>query len=257
MWNLNKSVASLKTTKQTSEQLPLQNHSYGYGAAAAKLLQSCSTLFDPIDSRPPVSSVPGILQARILEWVAISFSNAWDWKVKVKVKSCLTLCDPMDCSLPGSSFHGIFQTRVLEWVAIAFSYGHEKQLSVTWPSLLRSLVQLGVRPHTLTPQDTSWENLQCLPWSGWDRVGFPTATGCPCPQTLRSVFLILPLSHHGGQELLYGAASSLWTSISWATSGQKDPAPLCPGTLLSWVSFPHLHCRVFTQEKRGFSPTFS
>jgi len=45
-------------------------------AAAAKLLQSCPTLCDPIDSSPPGSPVPGILQARILEWVAISFSNA-------------------------------------------------------------------------------------------------------------------------------------------------------------------------------------
>ena len=62
----------------------------GYGilllepAAAAKSLQSCPTLCDPIDGSPLGSSVPGILQARILEWVAISFSNAWKWKVKVK-----------------------------------------------------------------------------------------------------------------------------------------------------------------------------
>ena len=53
-------------------------------AAAAKSLQSCPTLCDPIDGSPLGSSVPGILQARILEWVAISFSNAWKWKVKVK-----------------------------------------------------------------------------------------------------------------------------------------------------------------------------
>ena len=53
-------------------------------AAAAKSLQSCPTLCDPIDGSPPGSHVPGILQARILEWVAISFSNAWKWKVKVK-----------------------------------------------------------------------------------------------------------------------------------------------------------------------------
>ena len=53
-------------------------------AAAAKLLQLCPTLWDPIDGRPPGSAVPGILQARTLEWVAISFSNAWKWKVKVK-----------------------------------------------------------------------------------------------------------------------------------------------------------------------------
>ena len=53
-------------------------------ATAAKSLQSCLTLCDPIDGSPPGSPVPGILQARTLEWVAISFSNAWMWKVKVK-----------------------------------------------------------------------------------------------------------------------------------------------------------------------------
>ena len=52
--------------------------------AAAKLLRSCPTLCDPIDGSPPGSPVPGILQARTLEWVAISFSSAWKWKVKVK-----------------------------------------------------------------------------------------------------------------------------------------------------------------------------
>ena len=55
-----------------------------YAAAAAKSLQSCPILCDPIDSSPPGSPVPGILQARTMEWVAISFSNAWKWKVKVK-----------------------------------------------------------------------------------------------------------------------------------------------------------------------------
>ena len=52
--------------------------------AAAKLLQSCPTLCHPIDGSPPGSPVPGILQARTLEWIAISFSNAWKWKVRVK-----------------------------------------------------------------------------------------------------------------------------------------------------------------------------
>ena len=58
--------------------------SYNKPAAAAKSLQSCLTLRDPIDSSPPGSPVPRILQARTLEWVAISFSNAWKWRVKVK-----------------------------------------------------------------------------------------------------------------------------------------------------------------------------
>ena len=56
-------------------------------AAAAKSLQSCLTLCDPIDGSPPGPAVPGILQARTLEWVAISSSNAWKWKVKVKLLS--------------------------------------------------------------------------------------------------------------------------------------------------------------------------
>ena len=59
--------------------------------AAAKSLQSCPTLCDPIDGSPPGSAVTGILQARTLEWVAISFSNAWKWKVKVKSLSCVRL----------------------------------------------------------------------------------------------------------------------------------------------------------------------
>ena len=60
-------------------------------AAAAKLHQLCPTLCDPIDGSPTGSSVPGILQARILEWVAISSSNAWKWKVKVKSLSHVRL----------------------------------------------------------------------------------------------------------------------------------------------------------------------
>ena len=61
------------------------------GLSAAKSLQSCPTLCDPIDGSPPSSAVPGILQARTLEWVAISFSNAWKWKVKVKSLSPVRL----------------------------------------------------------------------------------------------------------------------------------------------------------------------
>ena len=66
---------------QMRNKVPYHNKAY---AAAAKLLQSCPTLCDSIDSSPPGSPVPGILQARTLEWVAISFSSAWKWKVKVK-----------------------------------------------------------------------------------------------------------------------------------------------------------------------------
>ena len=72
-----------------SSQLPPDNGEHAktkefHAAAAAKSRQSCPTLCDPIDSSPAGSSVHGILQARTLEWVAISSSNAWKWKVKVK-----------------------------------------------------------------------------------------------------------------------------------------------------------------------------
>ena len=60
-------------------------------AAAAKSLQLCPTLCDPIDGSPPGSPIPGIFQARVLEWVAISFSNASKWKVKVKLLSRVRL----------------------------------------------------------------------------------------------------------------------------------------------------------------------
>ena len=60
-------------------------------SATAKSLQLCPTLCDPIDSSPPGSRIPGILQARTLEWIAISFSNAWKWKVKGKSLSHVQL----------------------------------------------------------------------------------------------------------------------------------------------------------------------
>ena len=74
-------------------------------AAVAKSLQLRLTLCNPIDGSPPGSSVPGILQARTLEWVAISFSNAC--MHAKSLQSCLTLCNPMDNSPPGSSIHRI------------------------------------------------------------------------------------------------------------------------------------------------------
>ena len=90
-------------------------------AAAAKSLQSCLTVCDPIDGSPPGSPFPGILEARTR--VGCHFLLQC---MKVKsdsevAQSCPTLSNPMDCSLPGSSVHGIFQARVLEWGAIAFS----------------------------------------------------------------------------------------------------------------------------------------
>ena len=86
--------------------------------AAAKSLQSCPTLCDPKDGSPPGSPVPGILQARTLEWVAILLQCMKVRSESEVTQSCLTLRDRMYCSPPGSSIHGIFQARVLEWGAI-------------------------------------------------------------------------------------------------------------------------------------------
>ena len=102
-------------------------------AAAAKPLQSCPTLCDPIDGSPPASPVPGDSPGKntgvgchfLLQCVKVKSESE-------APQSCPTLCDPMDCSLPGSSILGIFQARVLEWGAIAFS-----RITVKFSSILR------------------------------------------------------------------------------------------------------------------------
>ena len=95
----------------------LTTHS-AYPAAAAKWLQSCPTLCDPVDCSPPGSSVHGIFQARVLEWVAIAFAAAYpsddlifcssifpSVQFSSVSQSCPTLCDPMNCSMPGLPVH--------------------------------------------------------------------------------------------------------------------------------------------------------
>ena len=79
------------TERKSKKRGAICTHSLYCTAAAAKSLQSCPTLYDPRDGSPPGSPVPGILQARTLEWVAISFSNAPKWKVKVKSLSRVRL----------------------------------------------------------------------------------------------------------------------------------------------------------------------
>ena len=83
-------ISSLKASPHPSQTLSGISF-FPAAAAAAKSPQLCPTLCDPIDGSPPGSPVPGILQARTLEWVAISFSNAWKWKVKVKSLSRVQL----------------------------------------------------------------------------------------------------------------------------------------------------------------------
>ena len=113
-----------------------------------KWSRSVVSLCDPTDCRVPGSPVHGIFQARILVWVAISFSRGSSWPrvqihvsciagrffttsitkgaVCAKLLSCGQPCDPMDYRLPGSPVHGIFQARILECVAISFSRGSSR-----------------------------------------------------------------------------------------------------------------------------------
>ena len=99
-----------------------QTETTAAAAAAAKSLQSCPTLCDPIDGSPPGSPRPwdspgkntGVSCHFLLQCMKVKSESEVD-------QSCPTLSDPMDCSPPGSSIHGIFQARVLEWGAIAFS----------------------------------------------------------------------------------------------------------------------------------------
>ena len=138
--------SNLNVTNLKVAQSCLTLRPHGLYAATAKSLQSCPTLCDPIDGSPPGSPVPGILQARTLEWVAISFSSAWKWKVKVKSLSHVRLlATPWTAAYqapPSMGFsrqeywsgvplpspmdyigHGILQARILEWVAFPFSRG--------------------------------------------------------------------------------------------------------------------------------------
>ena len=92
----------------------------------SEVAQSCLTLSDPTDCSPPGSSIHGIFQARVLEWVAIPFSirsviSILRRKTAKSLQSCPTLCDPIHGSPPGSPVPGILQARTLEWVAISFS----------------------------------------------------------------------------------------------------------------------------------------
>ena len=109
----------------------------------AKSLQSCPTLCDPRDGSPPGSPVPGILQARTLEWVAISFSNAWKWKEKVKSLSHVRpSATPWTAAYQAPLSMGFSRQeywsgvplpspRILQWVAISYPRGFSRHRDQT------------------------------------------------------------------------------------------------------------------------------
>ena len=110
----------------------------------AKSLQSCPTLCDPIDSSPPGSSGPGILQARTLEWVAISFSNAWKWKVKVKPLSRVRLlATPWTTAYQAPPSMGFSRQEYWSGVPLPSLRQHEGSLYLKLDNLLISSQPLG------------------------------------------------------------------------------------------------------------------
>ena len=111
-------------------------------AAAAKSLQSCPTLCDPRACSPPGSPVPGIFQVRTLEWVAISFSNAWKWKVKVKSLSRVQLvATPWTAAYQAPPSMGFSRQEFWSGGAISFSQKHMSQELII-------VVLLGRPPHS-------------------------------------------------------------------------------------------------------------
>ena len=118
-------------------------------AAAAKSLQSCPTLCDPIDGSPPGSAVPGILQARTLDWVAISFSNAWKWKVKGESLSRVRLF-----TTPWTAAHqappSMGSSRQEDWSGCQCLLRHSASAGKRWEE-----PGLQMHPWTITPRPNS------------------------------------------------------------------------------------------------------
>ena len=155
------------TTREVPLCIFLRNPSCFYGVSVCVLVaQLCLTLCDPMDCSPPGFSVHRILQARILEWVAISFSRGPSQREPASQVSCInsffllleppgksaaaakslqsTLCNPTDGSPPGSPIPGILQARTLGWVAIFFSSAWKWKVKVK----LLSRVRLFLTPWT-------------------------------------------------------------------------------------------------------------
>ena len=118
----------------TVEPGGLQSVVSAAAAAAAKSIQSCPTLRDPIDGSPPGSPVPGILQTRTLEWVAISFSNAWNWKVKMKsLSSVRLLATPWTAAYQASLSVGF--ARQEYWSGVPLPSPHGLRVWLKWSDL--------------------------------------------------------------------------------------------------------------------------
>ena len=136
-------------------------------AAAAKSCQSCPTLCNPIDGSPPGSPVPGILQARTLEWAAIAFSNAWEWKVKAKSLSNIWLFAIL-WTVACQALLSLGFSRQEHWSGLRFPSPMHESEKWKWS---HSVMSDSWRPHGLQPTRLLHP---------WDFPGKSTGVGCHC-----------------------------------------------------------------------------
>ena len=159
--------------------------------AAAKSLQSCPTLCDPIDSSPPGSPVPWILQARTLEWVAISFSNASKWKVKVKLLSHIRLlATPWTTAYQAPPSMGFSRQEYWSGVPLPSPYSGQISFTIDWFDFLAFQ---GTLKTLLQHYSTKASILQCSAFF-WRGQWHPTP-------------VLLPEKSHGWRSLV---GCSLW-----------------------------------------------
>ena len=170
-------------------------------AAAAKSLQSCLTLCDPIDGSPPGSPIPGILQARTLEWVAISFSNAWNWKMKVKSLSRVRLL-----ATPWTAAHqappSMVFSRQEHWSGVPLPSPILESEKWKWSC---SVVSDSLRPHRLQPTRLLHP---------WDFPGKSTGVGCHCLlQTNEHMTHYISLGKYKLKQPSDSTAHSIWLNF--------------------------------------------
>ena len=176
-------------------------------AAAAKSLQLCLTLCGPIDSSPLGSSVPAILQARILEWAAISFSNARKWKVKVKSLSCARpLATPWTAACQASLSMGFSRQEYWSELPLSSPVGvsaaaaqslqscptHCDPMNCSTPGLPVPLPTLGV--HSYSFPSSQW----CHPAISSSVIPF---SSCPNPSQHQGLFQWVDSSHQVAKVL--------------------------------------------------------
>ena len=195
------------------------SHSAAAAAAAAKSLQSCPTLCDPIDGGPSGSPIPGILQARTLEWVAISFSNAWKGKVKVKSLSCVQLfATPWSAAYQAPPSMGFSRQEYWSGVPLPSPFSHSVMSNSLWPSGLLHTRLLCPSPSPRVCSNSCPLSQWCCPTISSSVTSFswlqsfPASTSFPTSQLFTS----------GGQSIGASASASVlpmriqgWFLLGW------------------------------------------